>query len=240
MSMLLTCPDCSTQFNVKDEALLPNGRKVKCGKCQCVWFQDPPRPEADGAADASAAPEAAPKIERDEPAFDSKKFDTLLQEHAQPPRKQPNWLAISGGIVAALFVLMMLMPSSVVGMWPASAKFYSMVGLEPPVLGEGLAFADVSIEVIQVPTTAPDAESEIVVSGMIVNNQGGVQDIPPLEAQVKTATNEVLDSIIFGAEAKRILPIESVPFKATLKVPAKADIAGVVVTFAHPATADKQ
>ncbi|MGE4220180.1 MAG: zinc-ribbon domain-containing protein [Alphaproteobacteria bacterium] len=58
--MILTCPSCSTKFNVKDEALLPNGRKVRCSRCAHSWHAMPDG----GAAEAPAKPapaKAAPK-----------------------------------------------------------------------------------------------------------------------------------------------------------------------------------
>lgn len=36
--MILTCPKCTTNFVVAREALAPFGRKVKCSKCQTIWF----------------------------------------------------------------------------------------------------------------------------------------------------------------------------------------------------------
>ena len=43
--MILTCPACATQYTVKDGAIPPAGRKVRCASCKHSWHQDP-----DGAA----------------------------------------------------------------------------------------------------------------------------------------------------------------------------------------------
>lgn len=40
--MILTCPSCEARFNVEPEALLPNGRTVRCGKCGHTWRETPP------------------------------------------------------------------------------------------------------------------------------------------------------------------------------------------------------
>lgn len=40
--MILTCPSCEARFNVDPEALLPNGRTVRCGKCGHTWRETPP------------------------------------------------------------------------------------------------------------------------------------------------------------------------------------------------------
>lgn len=39
--MLLTCPQCETHFSVPDDALLPDGKKVRCSICKHTWFQEP-------------------------------------------------------------------------------------------------------------------------------------------------------------------------------------------------------
>jgi len=39
--MILTCPNCSTQYVVKDGAIPPEGRQVRCAACKHSWHQDP-------------------------------------------------------------------------------------------------------------------------------------------------------------------------------------------------------
>ncbi len=38
--MILTCPACATQYTVKDGAIPPEGRKVRCASCKHSWHQD--------------------------------------------------------------------------------------------------------------------------------------------------------------------------------------------------------
>src|SRR3954452_10530605 len=55
--MILTCPECGTQYVVKDGAIPPEGRQVRCAACKHSWHQEPnemtPAFEAEAAADAS-------------------------------------------------------------------------------------------------------------------------------------------------------------------------------------------
>ena len=39
--MILTCPQCGTQYVVKDGAIPPQGRQVRCASCKHSWHQDP-------------------------------------------------------------------------------------------------------------------------------------------------------------------------------------------------------
>jgi len=66
--MLISCPNCATNFSVPDHALGPNGRTLKCAKCGHKWHQDAPRPEDDFGLDASSFPPPMPS--RPEPRMD--------------------------------------------------------------------------------------------------------------------------------------------------------------------------
>src|SRR5205823_14172752 len=46
VTMILTCPNCGTQYVVKDGAIPPQGRQVRCASCKHSWHQDP-EPAAD-------------------------------------------------------------------------------------------------------------------------------------------------------------------------------------------------
>jgi len=45
--MILTCPECSTQYRIKDGSIGPNGRTVNCTKCNAVWFEQGPISDPD-------------------------------------------------------------------------------------------------------------------------------------------------------------------------------------------------
>lgn len=52
--MKIKCPDCSTSYEIKAEAVGPEGRSVKCAKCGNRWFVSPDD-EEDGSVDFSGA-----------------------------------------------------------------------------------------------------------------------------------------------------------------------------------------
>src|SRR3569623_456661 len=55
--MILTCPNCGTQYVVKDGAIPPGGRQVRCAACKHSWHQDPD--------DQQSIPEQVPGEEPD-------------------------------------------------------------------------------------------------------------------------------------------------------------------------------
>ena len=56
--MILTCPACATQYRLKDGAIPPEGRQVRCAACKHKWHED-----------GAGAPEAAAPAPSDEGAI---------------------------------------------------------------------------------------------------------------------------------------------------------------------------
>jgi predicted Zn finger-like uncharacterized protein len=87
--MILTCPSCGTQYVVKDGAIPPEGRQVRCAACKHSWHQDPGEDEPlelqDKAPDR--VEQEAPSVE----AEDRRDEDESLTEAALiDPRSGPE------------------------------------------------------------------------------------------------------------------------------------------------------
>ncbi len=67
--MIITCPDCETQFLVNNADIAPDGRDVRCSRCDYQWYvaPDPNEDVAPEAPDETEAAEEAPK-EDEQPA----------------------------------------------------------------------------------------------------------------------------------------------------------------------------
>ena len=57
--MILTCPECHTSYTVKDGAIPPHGRNVRCASCKHSWHEP---------GDGDAAPADLPPVEPASPA----------------------------------------------------------------------------------------------------------------------------------------------------------------------------
>jgi predicted Zn finger-like uncharacterized protein len=88
--MILTCPSCGTQYVVKDGAIPPGGRQVRCASCKHSWHQDP---EDSAAAEPLQALEEAPAVEQEAtevppPAEDEE--ESLAEATLIEPRSGPE------------------------------------------------------------------------------------------------------------------------------------------------------
>ena len=89
--MILTCPACGTRYTVKDGAIPPDGRQVRCANCKHSWHQDPDSASAD---EAAVAPPAAEPTASNYPAPGNeahpageeggKPPEAALSDHAHP------------------------------------------------------------------------------------------------------------------------------------------------------------
>jgi predicted Zn finger-like uncharacterized protein len=91
--MILTCPACDTKYVVKDGAIPPAGRQVRCASCKHSWHQHPepldlaPPIETDEAADLEAS---TPSLVAAEAASDT----IAEQAHDSEPTiaaQSPSW-----------------------------------------------------------------------------------------------------------------------------------------------------
>jgi predicted Zn finger-like uncharacterized protein len=70
--MILTCPNCGTQYVVKDGAIPPQGRQVRCASCKHSWHQDPepvPAMELQPSMEAQPAMEAETERREEDESF---------------------------------------------------------------------------------------------------------------------------------------------------------------------------
>lgn len=82
--MILTCPACSTQYVVKDGAIPPQGRQVRCASCKHSWHQDP---EEGGAAEQ---PPAMPAAAAPQPSWSAPADEAVVDEApVAPPAATP-------------------------------------------------------------------------------------------------------------------------------------------------------
>ncbi|HTH16176.1 MAG TPA: DUF3426 domain-containing protein [Magnetospirillum sp.] len=81
--MLISCPNCATNFSVPDKALAPKGRTLKCAKCGHKWFQAPAASANDFALDESSFP-PPPSAPEPRPSFAAPEPEPRFDEPERP------------------------------------------------------------------------------------------------------------------------------------------------------------
>ena len=101
--MILTCPNCGTQYVVKDGAIPPQGRQVRCAACKHSWHQDPEPSLAEPEVETEPQPRAAEQEtlaeatmieprsgpEAEERAYEGAELESG-QPEAPPPEPEPE------------------------------------------------------------------------------------------------------------------------------------------------------
>ena len=107
--MILTCPSCGTQYVVKDGAIPPQGRQVRCAACKHSWHQDGEPPamvhEEESIAEAvQIDPSSGPEAEErayEEAALAAESVDDSIEAPAgyapiSPPDLGDEFVAAAG------------------------------------------------------------------------------------------------------------------------------------------------
>ncbi|MGZ2412420.1 putative Zn finger-like uncharacterized protein [Sphingomonas sp. F9_3S_D5_B_2] len=91
--MILTCPSCGTQYLVKDGAIPPEGRQVRCAACKHSWHQDPGAQQEEAVPPPEAAPNPEASAAVDEPSFAEERAaddESIAEATLIEPRSGPE------------------------------------------------------------------------------------------------------------------------------------------------------
>lgn len=164
-AMILTCPQCETQYFADDSTIGESGRTVKCAACDHSWFVRP-----DGATPASAAPApAAHEIYRErvrEQRRRKSRFASLL-----------SWI-VTAAVFFSLGVAAIIFRNDVVKTWPEASTAYRQVGFN--VNRFGLEFSD-----IERSRTFNDTVPVVTVIGQARNVARSSVDAPNVQVNLK-------------------------------------------------------
>ena len=156
--MIVSCPHCDTKFNLPAEMLGDDGRRVRCTKCEEVWFQRPVVSEGEyddglfeGAShdDQDLNTSTDEKVSQEDVAVSD---DQRSQVSSVTSSVSPSKRAVIGGYVAAttvFFIVLIIVFASknaLVRTWPASMSLYQAFGMEVSIPGEGRVFDRISLQ----------------------------------------------------------------------------------------------
>ncbi len=226
--MILTCPDCTTRFLIKDDVIGENGRSVRCSQCSSTWFvaADPDVlslqedqeftdiriHSKDDAASPIAPPEPAPYESAPVPEqVDTPPPHKIIRDKAELKKVRRRVFGVSmiWGVTLIILVaaalLVVIFRSQIVGTFPGTAPLYNAFGLQASASG---------LEIYDVETRYGDDEGVPVlfVNGKIKNHDIRARDLALVQLSFKNANGEVLASWVVQPRKTRLKPGETLNF----------------------------
>jgi predicted Zn finger-like uncharacterized protein len=252
--MILSCPTCSTRYNIDPATLGGRGRKVRCTKCGHDWHQAPmpggeaqARPPSDRTEFMAAPPPvfappppppfnvrpSGPSASYDR--FDSgrgaggENDDTLLDETAPAATRVRGWkLWLQWGAylaaVAGLVAGLLGERQTLVQLWPASARLYQLIGLPVEPLGAGLQLQNVRSE-----QRVEGGVVLLAIEGQVLNISEIDREVPPLLAVAIGSDHRPIGNWRIPVSNPHLAPGAAAPFRSLQRDP--GPVVEVAVTF---------
>jgi len=206
--MILTCPECSTNYMAKDGSIGPNGRSVRCARCEAVWYVEGTDPDALALEDNKAvlitekpetmsesdAPDASnARIKGAAPLSvpAAKGAHTLLRDKADAEKLAKRKRLIRLIWVSPLLILIgvtvavIVKRQTVVEKYPRTATIFQAIGLE--VKSNGLDLRNLANERLLV-----DGEDVLRVTGDVVNLTSQAKVSPLIQLRLENRSGEPL------------------------------------------------
>lgn len=242
--MIVTCPNCSTRYQLDAGALVPSGRALRCVRCGHTWTQ---RPVSDTAARVvEEEPEAeeieVPDFGLDVPSRPRRAGRTPAsarrRERGRAKRSRQaagsggiGWFVLAGVVVAVLAGLYFLR-AEVVSYFPPAQRAYDLAGLDtsPPVTipGEGLRILE---NTIKSSVLDDDDGRTIDIEGEVQNVTRSTRAVPPVMQVILLDRNkEVVGEWKFRSPVTVLGPTDKFTFRTSV-LEASTEAVEIQVTF---------
>lgn len=231
--MILTCPACATSYFVPDDAIGPNGRRVRCKSCGQDWratLEDEPLELSAATEDVAVETGFGKRDETPESLAETPapELPRAFRAKAEQQRKMRR-AATQGAVWAGLAVVFLSLLGAayafrlpIVQAWPQAAAVYKLVGA--PVNLAGLEFEAVGANI------AAHDPGKVVVSGALRNIRDNEVVAPPVRVALLDAKGGEIAHRIVRLEAAPVLPGKVLGF-AVIIPDAGDKAAGVGVDF---------
>ncbi len=224
--MILTCPQCSSQFKFPADQLGDEGRHVKCSDCGEVWHQLPDPEELSeaapveedvveeaaseegeqGADDFEDIPEGVkPAPDDDAPEGENAETDegsggfSVAGVKAMILASFPHSLIAAAAIFVVILIVLLALSSPMKKIFPSMRAFYGTFGMVGAVPGEGLVFDRLEAKI-----EAHDGYDTLSLQGKIVNLTAKDTAVPYIEAVIKDEHGEAIDHLVVDPSAKMV------------------------------------
>lgn len=228
--MIVSCPACSTRFEVDESLLGDRSPKLRCGKCRHEWAFQP-----SDAAEELANPGLRADALKVEPA---PRGTTSNSIRPSPPSRRKRSRSPSMGLVIGWALLLvfvtivlgsaLLFRDSVVEAVPQMARLYELVEGPPPPPGAGLTLENVVSVRKRV-----EGQRVLFIEGEVLNVANRVVRVPDVAAMLVDTEGRQLSVWRITPEAAELTPGESTRFQTSIRdIP--PDGANISIDFAQP------
>jgi len=215
--MILSCPECTAQFNVAQSALAPNGRTVRCGRCGHAWFvgtdgqaAEPPLPAVVVAPKerASRGPRGAGAAEDRIPDLAALRRAAAASAGAEPGRlrRAGGWallIALLAAVGAALW-----WRDDVITTVPVTRPVYEALRLVPSAPGDGLRIYATPQRLVR------DGMRFVILEGQVVNVSSTPRPVPELRGTLRDKEERDLQVWRIALPPTVLQPNEKVDFRS--------------------------
>ncbi len=222
--MIITCPDCETQFLVDIADIAPDGRDVRCSRCGYQWYVAPVIEKPAPAMTAAAAPGAeattsaasssvTPSVAAQEALSDDyqSRLPVPVSVHGPGWRLLLSLILLLG--MAAIIAGLYMERQRIMDTWPPARTIYERLGLTEA------ALAIPATPVLQLrDVRLSEAAQALKLSGLI---SGPSQAALAAKVVIKVEDadgNELYQSVIAGADliddpqgARFAMPLPALP-----------------------------
>ncbi len=225
--MILICPSCETRYVLADASFGESGRNVRCAACSHSWFARPPETLDPNAPVQDESGLSRAQVERLRQKAISNAASGAgphaeFRERDRKRRQRNRLLAALGAWVAGAIVFAgaaaaaVAYREKVVEIWPKTASFYAMAGME--VNRFGLEFTGLESQ------RSFDGTTPILtITGSAMNVSDSHRAVPDVRIDLLSETGEVVqqdsvspmtDVLAPGEEASFSLHIVSPPMES--------------------------
>jgi predicted Zn finger-like uncharacterized protein len=226
MSIVLSCPSCSTRYRADPHAIGLNGRRVRCASCAHVWTAE--------AEDPSDLPDLQPAPPEDEVATENKPHTAFRERQAK--KRRTLSAAAAGGAWGGLAIACALLLTAswmfrvdIVTLWPRASSAYAAMGAE--VNPYGFTVGELTV-------TRDNAHGVplLVIEGTISNLDRRARTVPALRAILRNEESESLLEWSVGLQGPAVPAGQVRAFRTVVSdpPPASAQVEVVLVADAAP------
>lgn len=213
--MILTCPECATRYLTKEGSIGPNGRTVRCSKCEATWFvasdldelalKDNQIESITAASDIGRNKVEEEEVVRNDPiiAATNPGAHVDIRDRADSKRRgrRMRTVALIWLIPSLIFSVVVgfayITRQEIVNKWPKTATLYKELGVDVSLTG-------LRIEDPIIRHTLIENKAVLVVNGAIRNISSKPQDIPLIKMSLHDVSGQELSSWYVDMDAQRV------------------------------------